>query len=206
MIRYIPKEWKKLNLGCNNHPISVNNWTNVDYYPFPGIDEVANLNNPWPWKDSTINYIRAIDIVEHLIDPIKTMHQAWKCLDNGGIFEIWVPSTDGRGAFQDPTHVSYWNANSFQYYDQRKLAKLYPGTITCDFDIVSYDTIKNEDGVIWSWALCRVVKNITKAPCISNQWWEALSIFNNIATMVPSWGEESLGTMPADLVRNLFQK
>jgi len=26
------------------------------------------------------------------------------------------PSTDGRGAFQDPTHVSFWNSNSFWYY------------------------------------------------------------------------------------------
>ncbi|MDP1796315.1 MAG: hypothetical protein Q8K78_02485, partial [Planctomycetaceae bacterium] len=27
-----------------------------------------------------------------------------------------TPSTDGRGAFQDPTHVSFWNSNSFWYY------------------------------------------------------------------------------------------
>lgn len=25
-------------------------------------------------------------------------------------------STDGRGALQDPTHVSFWNPNSFWYY------------------------------------------------------------------------------------------
>ncbi len=30
--------------------------------------------------------------------------------------DILVPSTDGRGAFQDPTHVSFWNINSFMYY------------------------------------------------------------------------------------------
>ena len=27
-----------------------------------------------------------------------------------------TPSTDGRGAFQDPTHVSFWNSNSFWYH------------------------------------------------------------------------------------------
>ena len=31
---------------------------------------------------------------------------------------IEVPSTDGRGAFQDPTHVSFWNENSFTYYTE----------------------------------------------------------------------------------------
>ncbi|MFM6367255.1 MAG: class I SAM-dependent methyltransferase, partial [Dolichospermum sp.] len=37
-------------------------------------------------------------------------------LKPGGIVDISVPSTDGRGAFQDPTHVSFWNINSFLYY------------------------------------------------------------------------------------------
>ena len=35
-----------------------------------------------------------------------------------------TPSTDDRGAFQDPTHVSFWNSNSFWYYtraDQNRL-------------------------------------------------------------------------------------
>ena len=33
------------------------------------------------------------------------------------------PSTDGRGAFQDPTHVSFWNSNSFWYYTKREQAQ-----------------------------------------------------------------------------------
>ena len=35
---------------------------------------------------------------------------------------IEVPSTDGRGAFQDPTHVSFWNSNSFWYYTKAQIA------------------------------------------------------------------------------------
>jgi O-antigen biosynthesis protein len=27
-----------------------------------------------------------------------------------------TPCTNGRGAFQDPTHVSFWNSISFRYY------------------------------------------------------------------------------------------
>ena len=27
-----------------------------------------------------------------------------------------TPSTDGRGAYQDPTHVAFYNENSFWYY------------------------------------------------------------------------------------------
>jgi hypothetical protein len=35
----------------------------------------------------------------------------------GGTAEIVVPTTDGPGAFQDPTHVSFWNRRSFLYYE-----------------------------------------------------------------------------------------
>jgi hypothetical protein len=42
-----------------------------------------------------------------------------------GKLDILVPSTDGRGAFQDPTHVSFWNINSFYYYQKDDHRKLY---------------------------------------------------------------------------------
>ena len=35
-----------------------------------------------------------------------------------------TPSTDGRGAFQDPTHVSFYNENSFWYFTDRRLRTL----------------------------------------------------------------------------------
>lgn len=103
-----------LNLGCNRHPSPA--MVNVDLYRFPGVDVVADLNEPWPFEDNYADRIVAVDLVEHLKDPIHTMNEAWRVLKPGGVFEIVVPSTDGRGADQDPTHVSYWNINSFMYY------------------------------------------------------------------------------------------
>jgi len=37
-----------------------------------------------------------------------------------------TPSTDGRGAFQDPSHTAYYNENSFAYLTQRELHVLIP--------------------------------------------------------------------------------
>ena len=109
-VRQLPDEWEKMNLGCNQNILP--GWTNVDIHPFEGVDVTANLEEKWPWEDDSIDYIRAFDLLEHLRDPIHTMNEAWRVLRNRGIFEVWVPSTDGRGAFQDPTHVSFWNQNS----------------------------------------------------------------------------------------------
>jgi hypothetical protein len=50
------------------------------------------------------------------------MSEIHRVLAHGGWAFIEVPSTDGRGAFQDPTHVSFWNENSFLYYTNSYLA------------------------------------------------------------------------------------
>jgi SAM-dependent methyltransferase len=54
--------------------------------------------------------------LEHLVDKQKTMQEIHRVLAPGGILLSQTPSTDGRGAWQDPTHVSFWNENSFWYY------------------------------------------------------------------------------------------
>ena len=97
----------KLNLGCCDAPLG--GYVNVDLVPGPGVDQVADLRQSWPWPDNSVEYIRAWDIVEHLPDKIFTMNETWRVLQPGGRVEIAVPTTDGTGAFQDPTHVSFWN-------------------------------------------------------------------------------------------------
>lgn len=86
-------------------------------------DIVANLDEPWPIESGTVGLLRGHDALEHLKNPIHLMKEAYRCLAPGGWFLILVPSTDGRGAFQDPTHVSFWNSNSFWYYTKRDTAK-----------------------------------------------------------------------------------
>lgn len=81
----------------------------------------ADLNKKWPFEDNSVGIIRAHDAIEHLKNPIYTMKEAYRVLAHGGFFYITVPSTDGRGAFQDPTHVSFWNENSFLYYTVKNM-------------------------------------------------------------------------------------
>lgn len=82
----------------------------------------ADLNNGIPLPTSSVGVINASHIIEHLHDKHKIMSEIHRVLADGGWAFIQVPSTDGRGAFQDPTHVSYWNENCFWYYTQRDKA------------------------------------------------------------------------------------
>lgn len=102
----------KLNLGCSDKHIA--DYVNVDRVE--PADVIADLTQRWPWGDSSIEDIIAHDIIEHLPDKILTMNEAYRVLKHGGMFRVLVPTTDGPGAWQDPTHVSYWNRNSFWYY------------------------------------------------------------------------------------------
>ncbi len=86
-------------------------------------DIVCDLEMKWPFQDDSVGVIRASHIFEHLRDPIHAMNEAYRVLAPGGWLLVEVPSTDGRGAFQDPTHVSYWNEHSFWYYTNRQFAR-----------------------------------------------------------------------------------
>jgi glycosyltransferase involved in cell wall biosynthesis len=83
-------------------------------------DITADLNERWPFADGEIGVIHASHVIEHLNDKHHSMSEIHRVLADGGWAFIEVPSTDGRGAWQDPTHVSFWNQNSFWYYTRQQ--------------------------------------------------------------------------------------
>jgi ubiquinone/menaquinone biosynthesis C-methylase UbiE len=103
----------RLNLGCSDRLEP--GWLNVDLYP--PADVIADLSVPWPWEDNSVDAIQAYDIFEHLPDKIFTLNEAYRVLKPEGQLDFIVPTTDGRGAFQDPTHKSYWTPNSLFYLE-----------------------------------------------------------------------------------------
>jgi hypothetical protein len=82
-------------------------YVGVDLEQAPGVDVIADLSKPWPWADNSVGLIRCHDFIEHIADKLHFMHEAYRVLAHGGIIDIEVPSTDGRGAFQDPTHCCH---------------------------------------------------------------------------------------------------
>jgi O-antigen biosynthesis protein len=105
---------------------SVEGYTSIDLRK--NADYVHDLNNGIPLPDNSAYIINASHILEHLYDKTKIMSEIHRVLVHGGWAFIEIPSTDGRGAFQDPTHVSYWNENSFLYYTDAYLANFIENT------------------------------------------------------------------------------
>jgi glycosyltransferase involved in cell wall biosynthesis len=112
-------------------------------------DIVCDIRYGLPVADSSVACIRAYDFLEHVPTcrdstcnhgadgkspkcVVGLMNEIYRVLAPGGWLVSRTPSTDGRGAFQDPTHVSFWNPNSFWYYTRAEQAKYVPG-VRCRF-------------------------------------------------------------------------
>ena len=115
----------RIEIGGGTLPLGINT-VNLD--PGHGTGEwKRNAQDVlWPVEDNSIDGIRASHVMEHIAaghDRIAVMNEAWRVLKPYSKFEIYVPllvSPDGAVRIQaiaDPTHVSYWCAESFGYFD-----------------------------------------------------------------------------------------
>ena len=95
----------KLNLGCCDAALP--GFVNVDIVPGPGVDLAADLRQPWPWPESSVGFVRAWDIIEHLPDKIHTMNELWRV--HGGHAErkaqINDPSAGEYGLTEVPAYA-----------------------------------------------------------------------------------------------------
>jgi SAM-dependent methyltransferase len=123
-------------------------------------DIVCDIRYGLPMADNSVACIRAYDFLEHVPTcrdstcdhgadgkspkcAVGLMNEIYRVLAPGGWLVSRTPSTDGRGAFQDPTHVSFWNPNSFWYYTRAEQAKYVPG-IRCRFQGTRIQTFPTE--------------------------------------------------------------
>lgn len=101
--------------------------TTPGYVPVP-VPACGELRLPFP--DGSVGVLVAHHTLARIPNPRASMEEIHRVLAPGGWAFLEVPSTDGRGAFQDPRHVSYWNENSFKYYTQRYLAEFIGNAAT----------------------------------------------------------------------------
>jgi len=134
----------RLNLGCADRRID--GFIGVDIAPGPEVDQIVDLEGPWPWPDSSVLEVRAHDVAEHIGDcshcpitgivcqrcakgfsderyrhplgRIHFMNELHRVLVPGGTALIEVPSAaHGVGFITDPTHKTPWCLSLFRYFE-----------------------------------------------------------------------------------------
>ena len=113
-----------LNLGSGLNKLE--GCINIDIRPEMEPDLVCDCLS-LPYADDSADTIYAIDFLEHIPigKTVAMVEEIYRVLKPGGMLIHFTPSTDGRGAFQDPTHVSFWNINSWLYFMNDLYRKLY---------------------------------------------------------------------------------
>lgn len=155
----------KLDLCCG--PTKPEGFFGIDCIKFPGVDLVYDFNQVYddglarliPVDDNSCEVIRGHDAIEHIVDGYKLIKEIWRVGVDGALVDILVPSTDGRGAFQDQTHKSFYNQNSFGYWiNDAQWVDYYRGPCLFKYEEL-YTTPMSSDLVCHVVFKARVVKN-----------------------------------------------
>jgi SAM-dependent methyltransferase len=198
------REVLRVDLGCGTR--KPEGFLGVDVFPAPHVDIVADLTQRFPFPDSSVDFIRGYDVIEHLSDRLHTMNEIWRIGKPGAIVDLQVPSTDGRGAFQDPTHVSFWNINSFKYYCVEfpvYLDLCHRYGFKGAFSIVDLTERISDDQVVHIRAVLKVEK-----PSLNEQNTELNLNLRDINFVIfPNWqsSEEELATTLSELFKVILE-
>lgn len=105
----------RLNLGCGRYP--KRGAINVDRIAAPGVDVVHDLDVlPWPFDDNTFQLVSAIQVFEHVDDPVGFMCESWRVLRPGGELYLTVPHWQSENSHTDPTHRRHCTPHTWDYW------------------------------------------------------------------------------------------
>lgn len=101
-------------------------YVGVDQRPEEGVDIVATLPEKLDLPDGSVGLMRAVEFFEHVPAKVPLINELYRLLAPGGMLLVMSPSSDGRGAYQNPAHVAHYNENSFWYYTDDQYRTFVP--------------------------------------------------------------------------------
>ncbi len=89
----------------------------LDRNPNTHADVVADLDQfPFPFADNSFRQVRAIHLIEHVADVIRTIEEFHRLLAPSGRLVIATPHYTDFSSFCDPTHRWHLNSFSLRYF------------------------------------------------------------------------------------------
>ncbi|MGB6482405.1 MAG: methyltransferase domain-containing protein [Candidatus Acidiferrales bacterium] len=102
-----------LDVGCGpkKYPGSIG----IDMNPNTAADVLCHLDRgSLPFRDSVFDEVRAIHLIEHVDNVIRTIEEFHRITRPGGIIFLVTPHYTDFSSFCDPTHR--WHLNSFSFW------------------------------------------------------------------------------------------
>lgn len=116
-----------LDIGCGSNKGA--GCVGMDRLPFDGVDVVFDFDSgqPWPFADSSFDFIRAIHVIEHVANPLHFFEEVHRTEKPGCEVHLETPHYSSNNSWGDPTHVRHYSvdfldvvANGFLSYPKPK--------------------------------------------------------------------------------------
>ena len=106
-----------LDVGCGLNKFA--GAIGIDKNPASRADVICDLDRfPWPLADASFDEVRAIHVIEHVADVVRTVEEFHRLLRKGGRIVIETPHYTDFSSFCDPTHRWHLNSYSFRYFGE----------------------------------------------------------------------------------------
>ena len=147
----------KIQVGCGPKNL-MNDWWNVDIRPFPGVDQVFDVSQPWG-LESCVEYVYGEHFIEHLTieQALSFLRHAQNALCVGGRIRLTTPSLEWvlkthfsfNSTEMDGAHHDTWKINRAFHgwghrflYSRAMLEWMFP---KCGFREISFYNYEESD-------------------------------------------------------------
>lgn len=141
---------KRLVIGAGKTKKKGADWLHHDFsYYYDHIDCAWDLNVfPYPWPSDSLVEIEAINVLEHIDDPLRSMEEFHRMLKSGGRAVFRVPLDTHQAFWDDMTHKRMFTTYSFDYLDPgTDRGNAYGFYSDCRWDIIRKDVLTEDQSV-----------------------------------------------------------
>lgn len=91
----------------------------IDRNPASQADVICDLDHfPYPFRDGCFDRVRAVHVIEHVSDVLRTMEEFHRLLTTGGRLYLVTPHYSDFSSFCDPTHRWHLTSFSLRYFGE----------------------------------------------------------------------------------------
>jgi glycosyltransferase involved in cell wall biosynthesis len=112
-----PGPMRRLNLGCGFDIRQ--GYVNFDSRSLPGVDIAAPVDPFYPrlpFADEEFDEIMAYHVLEHAANKSAIIEEIWRIASHNAVIKIKLPDRRHSDAFLDPTHLSYWEVDTIDFF------------------------------------------------------------------------------------------